>query len=437
MSFTYIRFLFFLVGLLALYSFSPAGLRRYVLVLGSLVFCFVGSFWGGVAALCFTSVNFGLGGLIANTRKARLVLILGIVANVVSLYLFKLSGRPVIGLSFLVLTCIGYLVDVSRGEIEAESSLVRFAGFAAFFPKYGMGPLVHYSELAEQLDKPNLRVENLQEGLSSFVLGFVIKVLSADRLWKLWTTVSAVDPARLTFLLSWTSLFSFGLSLYLQWQSYSLMAVGLARLFGIQLPGNMNYPYLARGIRDFFRRWHTTFYRWMQDYVYQPLGGNRGGMPRTVINVVLVCLLAGLWHGAHWNYVVWALFIAGWMLFERYWLGKRLHRMRIVPHLYVLLVITLSWLLFAFHDFGAMGRFFVRLIPFMSKKAVNMTFKTTFLPYLPSFLAGILCLFPLPENLVRQLNRSWVVSVLLSALFFWAVYLLIMGGGTSFLYLNL
>lgn len=437
MSFTFLRFLFFLVALLAIYSFSPPGLRRYVLLAGSLVFCFLGSFWGGVAALCLTAMTFGMGGLIANTRKARLFLILGILANLGGLLFVKLSGRSVIGLSFVSLSCISYLVDTARGEIEAESSLIRFAGYTTFFPKYGMGPLVHYSELAEQLDAPKLKMEDIQEGLSSFVLGFVIKVLLADRLARLWVTVSAADPARLTFLLSWTALFSFGLGLYLQWQGYSLMAVGLARLFGIQLPGNMNYPYLARGVREFFRRWHTTFYRWVQEYLYQPLGGSKGGAVRTGINVVLVCLLAALWHGFHWNFVVWGLLIAALMLLERFWLGKRLRKLRFLPHIYLLLVITLSWLVFAFRDFGHMGRFFVRLIPFMSKAKVNMTFKTTFLPYLPSFLAGLLFLFPLPENLVRKLNRSWVVCVLLSALFFWAVYILIMEGSTSFLYLDL
>ena len=437
MSFTTIKFLWFLAGFLIVYSACPAAWRRWVVLAGGLAFACLGSFWGGVAVLGFTAANFSLGGLISTVKKPKPILIAGIAANLLALLFFKLSGRPVLGMSFYTLLCIRYLADVAQGATVAEESLLRFAGCTLFFPKYPMGPLVGCEELIEQLDAPKLRSVDVHDGLQSFTMGFAMKVLLADRLAELWAGLERAGYSRVSFALAWVGLFAFALRVYLEWQSYCLMASGLARLFGVRLPVNFDAPIVSRTIREFFRRFARTLGEWFHDYVFVPLGGSKQGTGRTALNIVLVWVLVGLWHGTHWNFVLWGLLIAALLLIERLWLGKRLQKSRILSHLWVLLPLTLSMVVFAFTDFSAMGAFFVRLIPFVGSDEVRIGLKTVIVPYVAPLLVGLLCCFPIVQNLVHRFKRSWVVSGLLAGLFWWSVIVLVMNGGTSFLYLNL
>ena len=437
MSFTTVKFLWFLAGFLIVYSFCPSAWRRWVLLLGGLVFACLGSFWGGVAVLCFTAVNYSLGGLISTVRKPKAVLIAGIAANLLALLFFKLSGRAVIGLSFYSLLCIRYLIDVAQGAIAAEESLLRFAGYTLFFPKYTMGPFMDCEELVEQLDAPRLRSSDVQEGLQSFTLGFAEKVLLADRLAELWAGLARAGYNHVSFSLAWVGLFAFALRLYLEWQSYLLMATGLARLFGVRLPSCFDAPLLARSIRDFFRRFASFLGEWFHKYVYLPLGGSEKGVGRTAVNVLLVWVLVGLWHGVHWNFVLWGLFIAALLLLERLWLGKRLEKQKILSHVYVLFFLVISMVLFAFTDFGAMGSFIARLIPFTGSSEVRIRLISVIGPYVAPLIFGVLSCFPIVQNLLHSFKRSWISSAILAGLFWWSVIVLVMNGGTSFLYLNL
>ncbi len=438
MSFTSYPFLWFFAGFVIAYCFCPARYRRYVLLAGGLAFCAIGSVWGAVCVLCFTAVNYGLGGLIGMSRHPRPLTIAAVVMNVISLALFKASGRAPVGISFYVLAMLAYLIDIGRGTLAPEQNLLHYAGATTFFPIYAMGPIVRYGELAPKLERSGFHPANIQPAFEQFTLGFAVKVLLADRLTALWQLMGRAGYGRVSWLLAWYGLFAYGLSVYLQWRGYTLMAGGLARLVGVELPTNFGYPYLARSVREFFHHWHITLRKWILDYLYIPLGGDRGGKGRTAVNVLLVCALVGLWHGLRWTALIWGLLVGGFIVLDKLVLEKKLARFRILPHLYVLLAIHLCWLFFAFPTLPQVFRFLPRLIPFLVKQeTVRLGLKQVLGSTIAPLLGGILFLFPLPENLVRRFGRTWVGSAVLAVLF-WAsvVVLVLVSGSTGFVYLN-
>ena len=439
MTFTSTTFLWFFAAFLAVYALVPTRFRSYVLLLGGLVFCFWNSVLGAIIILCYTVVNFLFGGLIQNggTNK-RMFAILGIGVNALSLTVFKLTGFLPVGISFYTFACIAYLADVYRGTIEAERDVLKFIRYTTMFPKLLQGPITRYGEISEQLDAPRYTLRNLQSGLSTFVIGFAMKILVADKLGFLWNDLTTIGFGNLSTPLAWLGLIGYSLQIYLDWQGYTLMAVGIGKMLGFTLPQNFNYPYLARSISDFYRRWHMTLTRWFKDYIYIPLGGNRKGQARTIVNILLVWLLTAVWHGIGWNFLFWGLSIGLLIVLEKVWLGKRLEKLKVVPHLYVLLLIPLTWACFAIGDVAQLGAFFGRLFPFFGAAGnVNPIDFTMRLPaYLPYFIAGIVLCFPVVENVLQRFNRNWVVSILLGGLFWWAVYELQKNGSNALMYLN-
>lgn len=359
MSFTSIPFLWFLAAFLTLYGLCPAAYRRYLLLLGSVVFMFMDSTWAAIWAGGFTLFNFFLGISVQRTSERNKVFAMAIAINAMALATAKLANVGVMGLSFYLFSFMAYQAEVYRGTVEAELDPIRFANYSFFFPKFTQGPITRYSEMAEQLDRPRITAAGIQKGLEDFALGFVLKLLVSDRLSVLFSETEYAALARnpgfdyISTDLAWFGALVTSLHIYIEWIAYMYMALGIACMLGYKLPQNFNYPYAARTVGEYYRRWHMTLTRWFKDFVYIPLGGSRKGLGKTIVNVLFVWLLTSLWHGNGLapKYLLWGIAAGTVMLLDPIccdWFAKRSLRekpelgTRIMGHLPLLLLLLVS-----------------------------------------------------------------------------------------------
>ncbi len=258
-----------------------------------------------------------------------------------------------IGISFYTFQILSYIIDLHRGELPVERSLVALGTYIAFFPQLIAGPIVRFADIMRQLQERDETWRLRATGARRFIFGLAKKVLIANRCGAVWASLEQLPPHELPVTAVWLGGLAFGLQIYFDFSGYSDMALGLARLFGFELVENFDHPYIARSVTDFWRRWHLTLSGWFRRYVYLPLGGNRHGLPRQLVNILIVWLLTGFWHGASWNFVVWGLWFALLLIIEKLGLLSLLERLpRPVGHLWTLLAVLLSWMLFAHLDVG-------------------------------------------------------------------------------------
>ena len=468
MVFSSIAFImYFMPVFFLVYYILPASYKNAWLFLASLGFYYYGVRGNpGYLLLMIMSVvvNFVAGKLIAaqKTKRARKAwLVVGIVYDLGWLILFKYLGFLIenlnalfgamhvkvqletwnlilpIGISFYTFQIISYLVDVYRRETKAEKSLISLGTYLCMFPQLIAGPIVNYHLIQEQLHKRKHSMVKVESGLKVFALGLAYKVLLANRVGHLWTEVTAIGYESISTPLAWMSIVAYSLQLYFDFYGYSLMAIGLGRMMGFDFPQNFNNPYMAVSMTDFWRRWHMTLGGWFREYVYIPLSGNRGGFAKTVRNMFVVWLLTGLWHGASWNFVLWGLLLFVLLFVEKAGLGKVLERHKALGHIYMILWIPLSWLVFVITDLSQLGIYLQKLFPFFGSTG-TVLFQGDYLKYGKTYgiylVLGILFATGVQEKLLKKnKNRLWVILLLL-ALFWASVYCMYLGMDDPFLY---
>ena len=468
MVFSSIAFImYFMPVFFLVYYILPASYKNAWLFLASLGFYYYGVRGNpGYLLLMIMSVvvNFVAGKLIEaqKTKRARKAwLVVGIVYDLGWLILFKYLGFLIenlnalfgamhvkvqletwnlilpIGTSFYTFQIISYLVDVYRRETKAEKSLISLGTYLCMFPQLIAGPIVNYHLIQEQLHKRKHSMVKVESGLKVFALGLAYKVLLANRVGHLWTEVTAIGYESISTPLAWMSIVAYSLQLYFDFYGYSLMAIGLGRMMGFDFPQNFNNPYMAVSMTDFWRRWHMTLGGWFREYVYIPLGGNRGGFAKTVRNMFVVWLLTGLWHGASWNFVLWGLLLFVLLFVEKAGLGKVLERHKALGHIYMILWIPLSWLVFVITDLSQLGIYLQKLFPFFGSTG-TVLFQGDYLKYGKTYgiylVLGILFATGVQEKLLKKnKNRLWVILLLL-ALFWASVYCMYLGMDDPFLY---
>ena len=373
--------LLFLPLVAILYYLCPRRGRNAVLLIASLLFYG----WGEpkyILIMLFSTVFDYCNGLgIARARQrgrekaAKAVLILSEVGNLSIMGFFKYTdfaianvnsllhlGLPALGLalpigiSFYTFQTMSYTIDVYRGQVAPQRNILDFAAYVTLFPQLIAGPIVQYKTVEKDL---HLRRENWLEasrGLQRFVIGLGKKVLIANQVGAVWETISAMDhPSALT---AWLGALAFTFQIYFDFSGYSDMAIGLGHLFGFTFLENFRYPYESRSVTEFWRRWHISLGTWFREYVYIPLGGNRRGMGRQLINLAIVWFLTGLWHGASWNFVLWGLYYAVLLILEKTVLLRVLEKLpRWVGHVYTCFCFVMGWVLFAITDFTQLGRY--------------------------------------------------------------------------------
>ncbi len=368
MLFSSISFIYYFLPLVFIvYFLAPKTYKNMVLLISSLLFYFFGEPIYTSILIFSTIVDFIHSLVIEKYRgqkQAKIALISSIVINVSILGFFKyydffieninvllqtdfeLLGLSLpIGISFFTFQTMSYTIDVYRGEAKAQKSIFGLGTYIALFPQLIAGPIVRYKTIAEEINKREHSYDNFAYGISRFVIGLCKKVLIANALGEL--SVIAIGANNMSVLFYWIGAIAFSIQIYFDFSGYSDMAIGLGRIFGFHFLENFNYPYVSRSISEFWSRWHISLGSWFKDYVYIPLGGNRGSRLKWFRNIFIVWFLTGFWHGASWNFVIWGLYFGMILFFEKLYLKKILERLpSVFQHAYVLFIILISFVIF-------------------------------------------------------------------------------------------
>ena len=355
----------------------------------------------------------------------------------ISLHLPVFAPVLPVGISFYTFQAVSYLVDVYRKTVPYERSMVGFGMYISMFPQLIAGPIVTYSSMRAQIGRRKVTFRAIEDGLREFTIGLGFKVLLANRVGGLWTEVQTIGYESISTPLAWLGLLAFSLQIYFDFCGYSLMAKGLGTMMGFKIPNNFNHPYMSLSMTEFWRRWHITLGSWFREYVYIPLGGNRRGALLTFRNLLAVWLLTGFWHGASWNFIIWGLLLFLIMSIERLGLLRVLERRRVIGHLYMMLTIPLTWLVFAVTDVRQILLYFQRLFPFLMKQSL-FYFSGDYLKYgklyAVSIAAGLLFMTDFPYRIYNRHKYSLVTAVVLLAVFWACVYCIRSGMDDPFLY---
>lgn len=372
-------FLFiFLPILLAVYFIAKNKYRNIILLISSLVFYAWGEKEIVLIMIASTIADYCYGIMIDKGRR-RLGLSLSIITNLSFLGIFKyadfafenyntflnllgVSNKYLlelphialpIGISFYTFQTLSYTIDVYRNKVKANYNFIEFATYVTLFPQLIAGPIVRYESVYKQLKERFVTSEKFADGIERFIIGISKKMIFANTFGFLADEIFSYPAEALATSTIWLGVIAYSLQIYFDFSAYSDMAIGLGKMFGFDIPENFNYPYISRSIKDFWRRWHISLSTWFRDYLYIPLGGNRGSQFRTYLNLIIVFLVTGLWHGASWNFIVWGLWHGAFLIIERLGLDKILKLLwRPLQHLYTLLVVVVGWALFRIEDLG-------------------------------------------------------------------------------------
>ena len=378
-------------------------------------------------------------------KKRKRLLWVAVILNIGLLGFFK-YGAPEeefpLGISFYTFQILSYLIDVYRGDQRKESSFVRLATYVVMFPQLISGPIVYYGEVRDALERRSFTVEGVQEGLKVFTMGLAAKVLLADRIGLLWVKVQVTGFESISTPFAWLGAIAYSLKLYFDFYGYSLMAVGLGKMLGFELPINFRNPYMASSVRDFYRRWHMTLGRWFSKYVYIPLGGNRKGEFRTVCNLIAVWLLTSIWHGSTLNFLFWGMLLVFFIIVERQ-LGKiRLPKplqlpAKVISHFYLWAVIPISWICFAVVDVEQLQVYLGRLFGVLPAVHANAEdWKNALKDYGVLFAAGFFACTPAMEKIFIKIKDRLLGVLILVALFWLCVWRIQVEGQNPFMYRN-
>ncbi len=381
MVFSSPTFLFYFFPLFFVLYFV-SGRSNAVIFLLSLLFYA----WGGLThvplLLFYIIVNYAAGLAVGAAPHKRWILALGVALNLSLLLLFKylgfledqaqtlaawLGGGPLpqfrlalpLGISFFTFQGISYLVDISRGDVRPQRSLLKFAMYKTMFPQLIAGPIVRYRQIAGKIDGRRVSLFRLRHGAMLFALGLGQKCLLANTVAFPADAIFRLPDGQLTAGTAWLGTACYMVQIFFDFAGYSNMAIGMGHMMGFSFPANFNRPYCAQSVTEFWRRWHMSLSTWFRDYLYLPLGGNRGGVWRTYRNLILVFLLCGLWHGANWTFAVWGLYQGCFLIIERLGVARVLAGLwRPLRHLYLLLVVAAGWVIFRADSLSQAGHFF-------------------------------------------------------------------------------
>lgn len=442
MVFSSLLFLFLYLPLvLIIYYIVPYKFRNLFLLLVNLVFYG----WGEpvfVSLMVFsTLVDYTHGYFIDkyrdNKKVAKRFVLSSVIINLGLLAFFKYTGFitntlnvlpflnipslaiPLpIGISFYTFQTMSYSIDVYRGDAPVQKNIITFGTYVSLFPQLIAGPIVRYKDVAYQLDHRKETFNQFNHGVKLFLVGLSKKVLIANQMGLLWDSLRGTMEQNGIFA-NWVGIIAYSFQIYFDFSGYSDMACGLGNMFGFEFLKNFNYPYISRSITDFWRRWHISLSTWFREYVYIPLGGNRKGVFRNIINLLIVWGLTGFWHGASFNFILWGLYFGIILIIEKFVLRKFLDKLpAVLQHIYSLVIILFGWLIFYFEDMGEMGRYLVSMFN-VSGGFINHDAGVMVLSYLPLLIAAGIASTPLASNLynkIKDLKWCWIPETAFTAI---------------------
>ena len=431
MVFSSLLFLFlYLPAVILIYYITPYRYRNLFLFVVNLIFYGWGEPVFVLLMLFSTLVDYTHGYFIdkyrENKKIAKRFLVSAVVINLGLLGFFKYTGfltetlnvlpflniEPIeiplpIGISFYTFQTMSYSIDVYRGDAPVQKNIITFGTYVTLFPQLIAGPIVRYQEVAEQLDHRKETIADFTNGVKLFMVGLAKKVLIANQMGLLWDQLRETSQEN-GVLGSWIGICAYAFQIYFDFSGYSDMARGLGNMFGFEILKNFDYPYISKTITEFWRRWHISLGTWFREYVYIPLGGNRKGTKRMVINLLIVWFLTGLWHGASVNFILWGLYFGVILIIEKLFLMKYLQKLpAALQHLYSLFLIVIGWVIFYFEDMQLMGQFFNDLFNpaggLIGQEALVLVWS-----YLPLLVAAVLASTPLAYKLYEKIKyRNW------------------------------
>lgn len=465
MVFSTIEFLFqFLPIFLLAYYATPQKYRNITLIIGSLVFYAIGSGWYTLLLLLSLVINYGLSRLISGSharhpQQAKRYLIGGLVYNFGLLVVFKYTNFLIgnlnsllsifhvaipkasiimpLGISFFTFQITSYLIDVYQNKTRPARSLLDLGVYLCMFPQLISGPICMYSEIQPQMHNRRVDIRLLEEGMETFVLGLSAKTLLANPMGGLWNNLSVIGYDSISTPYAWLGAFAYSFQIYFDFSGYSMMAIGVGKMLGFELPQNFNLPYMSGSAGEFWRRWHITLGRWFKNYIYFPLGGSRVGKWKTMRNMLAVWAFTGPWHGASWNFVLWGLIFFVLLTLEKNVYGKFLERTHILKHAYIIFIIPLTWMVFAITDMHQLGTYFTRLFPFLTSDEVQSNTRDAvqaFHNYWKILVPCVLFSTPLPLMYYKKFRKSGFCMLLLLILFVLAIRAMMTQTNNPFLY---
>lgn len=431
MVFSSTVFIFCFLPIVLLVSLAlPRRAQNIWLLFGSLFFYA----WGGVSysiiLIASLLINYSVGLLMEKyAERQKTVLFIGVALNLVGLTIFKyadffieninlLAGTNMalpniklpIGISFFTFQAISYLVDVYRKEVKVQRSLVDLSLYISLFPQLIAGPIVRYHDIAVQLKTRVKSLPLFASGVERFVIGLSKKVILANTFALLADEMFDAKPEIITPTMALLGTLAYTFQIYFDFAGYSDMAIGLGRMLGFEFKENFNFPYVAKSIQEFWRRWHISLSTWFRDYLYIPLGGNRASKGRLYFNLFIVFLCTGFWHGASWNFIIWGLFHGFFLVIERVWLGQLLKNMWApLAQIYTLLVVIVGWIFFRSIDLNQslimVEKFFLAFVNFNYVEALSHLQTDLLLAFVVA-LMSMLGLFEKLHNAIAQVREK-------------------------------
>ena len=422
MLFSSITFIYYFLPLVILaYYITPKKYRNVTLLVSSLIFYFYGEQNPVLVLACV--LNYFLGIVIGKSEEnKKSFLILGIVLNFLALGYYKYSNFFIenlnnvfnvnirylsiilpLGISFFTFQNVSYLIDVYRGDIEAQRSLVKYGTYITFFPQLIAGPIVRYKDINEEIEVRTESFDNFGQGVRRFIIGLSKKVLIANVIGEMCSILEAMTVKSVASYIM--QAIGFTLQIYFDFSGYSDMAIGMGLFFGFHIKENFNYPLIAKSITDFWRRWHMSLSSFFRDYVYIPLGGNRKGLKRQILNILIVWSLTGFWHGANWNFILWGIYFFVFLVIEKVFLLKHLKN-GFLSHLYTIVLVLISFVIFNVESISEIGIFIKSMFGLNGLSFMNFETWYYLKNYIVILVIGIICSTPIIKKGLDMLEGS-------------------------------
>lgn len=423
MLFSTTVFLFyFLPIVIILYYVMPKKVKNVILLLASLLFYT----WGEpiYILLMLTSIvlNYACALIVCSLKKksvqkAKVMLGVSVALNLIMLGYFKyfnficeninISVQNIIlpiGISFFSFQAMSYVIDCYRGHGAVNKNIVHVALYISFFPQLIAGPIVRYETIADQLKNRKESVSLFASGIRRFIIGLSKKIILANTFAVIadaaFDSVSPISAA-----MAWLGAIAYTLQIYFDFSGYSDMAIGLGRMFGFEFLENFNYPYISKSITEFWRRWHISLGTWFRDYLYIPLGGNRKGIKRQYINLAIVWLLTGIWHGANWTFILWGVFYGILIMLEKGFLLRYLDKWKIIGNFYTMLCVILGWVLFKADNLEQAYQYVKSMFGFTEAGFIGSDFKLYAENYIGFLILGIFFSMPIGQFISSKMNK--------------------------------
>jgi len=430
MVFSSLTFMYaFLPIVLITYFLSPKKLKNIIILISGLIFYAWGEPKYIMIMITSAFVDYFAGLIISKSKDNKVrkrALLIAMTIDLGFLFIFKYSGFAVsivngvfkseipvpnlllpIGISFYTFQSMSYTIDIYFKQVKVQRNFLNYLCYVSLFPQLVAGPIVRYEDVQNEIDERKINVNLVGEGVNYFVRGLAKKVLLANNIGSLWSSIKVVDVSEITVLTAWLGILSFTFQIYFDFSGYSDMAIGLGKMLGFNFPQNFNLPYLSKSISEFWRRWHMTLGAWFRSYVYIPLGGNRGGKYKTIRNLIIVWFLTGLWHGASWNFVFWGMFYGFFIIIERLFLSRILEKIpSIFRMIYTFLLVVIGWVFF---DLNTMSDSFKYLKAMFANS--NGLFDLDSVYYFKSYIVVfIVCIIVSTNVLSKFLGNSNIIK---------------------------